>query len=254
MRRGGHRQPPGTDIAAAWRISLSCTAIDLILFGPLVWTPHSSGAAAFHHLPVTSHPRPPTESTVPIANRGRLQRDASVLAVQLQLSCRQINLYQLQGCPSGVLRSRSIAVDYDEKTRQRTLQQTIARLHQDERKGSDLSYLGPVVAHFRISSLHCPVTVARPPPITNSASYPPPQRGPQQVSEAPLVICVPCVAIYASWNSPMPVVGATGEAGMLYRNLQLPPSLAVLRSGVDHGIRPAFSKGYAPLCGCSHFS
>lgn len=41
------------------------------------------------------------------------------------------------------------------------LQQTIARLHQDERKGSDLSYLGPVVAHFRISSLHCPVTVAR---------------------------------------------------------------------------------------------
>ncbi|KAK1510495.1 uncharacterized protein CCOS01_15326, partial [Colletotrichum costaricense] len=31
MRRGGHRQPPGTDIAAAWRISLSCTAIDLIL-------------------------------------------------------------------------------------------------------------------------------------------------------------------------------------------------------------------------------
>ncbi|KAK1691565.1 hypothetical protein BDP55DRAFT_627209 [Colletotrichum godetiae] len=41
------------------------------------------------------------------------------------------------------------------------LQQTIARSHQDERKGSDLSYLGPVVAHFRISSLHCLVTVAR---------------------------------------------------------------------------------------------
>ncbi|KAG7051119.1 hypothetical protein JMJ77_0001746 [Colletotrichum scovillei] len=51
----------------------------------------------------------------------------------------------------------------------------------------------------------CPLPTTQPPPITNSASYPPPQRGPQQVSEAPLVICVPCVAIYASWNSPMPV-------------------------------------------------
>ncbi|KXH56783.1 hypothetical protein CSAL01_13169 [Colletotrichum salicis] len=59
------------------------------------------------------------------------------------------------------LKSASLAVvDNDEKTRQRTYQPG-ARLYQDERKGSDLSYLGPVVAHFRISSLHCPVTVAR---------------------------------------------------------------------------------------------
>ncbi|KAG7051090.1 hypothetical protein JMJ77_0001717 [Colletotrichum scovillei] len=44
------------------------------------------GAAAFHHLPVTSHPRPPTESTVPIVDRGRLQRDASELPSNQTLS------------------------------------------------------------------------------------------------------------------------------------------------------------------------